>query len=744
MALASPFSTGGGGETFEKLAGACTLAALLAREELPGLDLPITKVRFQQRYARHLLDDIVVEGSSKGVRRTLEIQVRHRARLTASDTKFVELVRVVLSTLRENPAAILNGTRRLGLLLDLATPGWASLHELTRLAWAHADADAFYQAVAVEGHTGQPARDRLRQLVQAKAAADQAAEIERDPELWVLLRGLRVLAWSLEESTGVHRTTAVNQLRRVLPANDRAPELFATLLNLVADLVPLAGGVTRMGLVDKLQSSGQWQLSAGLPAGGPQHASGLTGDDLVRGPLRNLGLDEEVQRAERLLASDPAQAATTFATIAARLREDRFDAHADLLAGRQADALLAAGSTLDAAKFCLEMATRDVEQGFGSSAFLARLEPIAVGLPAAEQAQIETLKAMAAWHQDPSEALNVLRRAMDALTEADHAAAPRVALFLAELAAVTDHTDVLVELRADLLAMADTAEATLKHPDGEALGIRLRLCVAEADGDFATLWRRASTARDLEPAQAALVMARYGRWLAGKADPEPAEEAYWRAVDHATTTKLWGEAAEALRSVATLHMRFPFPRSDFAEPLLRARTVAREGEARYLPRRYDPKAAALHAWHKGSMPAAHQDLFRYLRAARVCGHLAAELDARQLLGDLYVATATPDTAVTQTGAAVGHYIAAGEAKKAKEQAAEAAQPGVWFDIAWALESPVPGSGRLRSPWSPPRQTSCRMRSSSRHSARCWPRPPACRRARSARRCTWRRSARWPP
>lgn len=65
MTLASPFSTGGGGETFEKLAGACTLAALLAREELPGLDLTVTKVRFQQRYAGHLVDDIVVEGRAE-------------------------------------------------------------------------------------------------------------------------------------------------------------------------------------------------------------------------------------------------------------------------------------------------------------------------------------------------------------------------------------------------------------------------------------------------------------------------------------------------------------------------------------------------------------------------------------------------------------------------------------------------------------------------------------------------------
>jgi len=138
-----------------------------------------------------------------------------------------------------------------------------------------------------------------------------------------------------------------------------------------------------------------------------------------------------------------------------------------------------------------------------------------------------------------------------------------------------------------------------------------------------------------------------------------------------------------------LHMRFAFQQSDFIEPLLRARTVAREGEARYLPRRYDPKAAALEAWHRHNMPSAHQTLSRYLWEARLGGHLAAELDASELLGDLYVATATPDTFVAQIGGAVGHYINAGVAKKAKEQAAEAAELGVALDVTEGLASPVP-------------------------------------------------------
>jgi hypothetical protein len=691
MALASPFSTGGGGEGFEKLAGACALAALLAREEVPGLDLPVTKVRFQQRYAGHLLDDIVIDGASRGVRRTLEIQARHRPRLTASDPKFVELVAVFLRAMRDNRAAMLNDTRRLGLLLELGTPGSESLHRLARLAWANSDPAAFYQAIAAQGHTSEPIRDRLGQLVKAKAVADQASEVAEDPELWMLLRGLRVLSWSLDESTGAHRANAINQLRRVLAGDDpaRAPDLFADLFRLVADLVPLAGGVTRMDLVDKLRSHGQWQLGADPRTAGAGQAAGLTGDDLVRGPLRNLGLDREAQRAERLRASDPAQAAAVFATVAARLRQERFDAHADLFAGRQADALLAAGNVQEAAKLCLELATRDLEQGFGQSAFLGRLPPIASGLPAAEQAQIEALEAVADWHLDPSATLTALRHALDTLTDVGHAAAPRVALFLAELAAVTETPGVILDLRATLLALAEQVEATLAHPDGEALGVRLRLCVAEADGDFAALWRRANTGRDLEPAQAALVMARHGRWLAGKADPEPAEDAYWRAVDHATAAKLWGEAAEALRSLAMLHIRFWFQKSDFAEPLLRARTVAREGEARYLPRRHDPRAAALHAWHRDSMPFAYQALSRYLWEARLCGHLAAELDAHELLGDLRVATATPDGFVGQIGAAVAHYLNAGEAKKAKAQAAEAAEAGVGFYLTSELASPIP-------------------------------------------------------
>lgn len=67
--------------------------------------------------------------------------------------------------------------------MDMGTPGWKSLHELTQLAWAHDDVQEFYRAAAATGHTGKPVRDRLDQLVRAKAMADKTREIEQDPEI---------------------------------------------------------------------------------------------------------------------------------------------------------------------------------------------------------------------------------------------------------------------------------------------------------------------------------------------------------------------------------------------------------------------------------------------------------------------------------------------------------------------------------------------------------------------------------
>ena len=73
---ASPFSTGGGGVTFEHLVGASYLVSLLAMDVPRGLDRGITyRVAFQQRWSGAVLDDIIVTS------RTSDGQEHHLAPL---------------------------------------------------------------------------------------------------------------------------------------------------------------------------------------------------------------------------------------------------------------------------------------------------------------------------------------------------------------------------------------------------------------------------------------------------------------------------------------------------------------------------------------------------------------------------------------------------------------------------------------------------------------------------------------
>ncbi|MGB7000594.1 MAG: hypothetical protein WBE22_01020 [Halobacteriota archaeon] len=66
--LSNPFSTGGGGVTFEQLVGASYLVSLLAGDIPRGLDWGVTKeVSFQHRWSGCLLDDIVITGTIEKV-----------------------------------------------------------------------------------------------------------------------------------------------------------------------------------------------------------------------------------------------------------------------------------------------------------------------------------------------------------------------------------------------------------------------------------------------------------------------------------------------------------------------------------------------------------------------------------------------------------------------------------------------------------------------------------------------------
>jgi hypothetical protein len=77
--ISNPFSTGGGGTTFEQMVGTHYLVSLLASDIPRGLSKGIChKVSFQQRWSDVILDDIVVTSRlSNGSEHKLMLQVKH-------------------------------------------------------------------------------------------------------------------------------------------------------------------------------------------------------------------------------------------------------------------------------------------------------------------------------------------------------------------------------------------------------------------------------------------------------------------------------------------------------------------------------------------------------------------------------------------------------------------------------------------------------------------------------------------
>lgn len=84
--ISNPFSTGGGGTTFEHLVGVYYLVSLLAGDIPRGLEGVCRSVKFQTRWAESILDDVnVISHSALGIQR-LYLQVKHDLTISAADS----------------------------------------------------------------------------------------------------------------------------------------------------------------------------------------------------------------------------------------------------------------------------------------------------------------------------------------------------------------------------------------------------------------------------------------------------------------------------------------------------------------------------------------------------------------------------------------------------------------------------------------------------------------------------------
>ena len=256
--LSNPFSTGGGGVTFEQLVGASYLVSLLVGEIPRGVDWGTIKdVRFQDRWHECLLDDIVVTSTDGDTERKLALQVKHELTFSDSDSnkEFTRVMDDCWKTFNSSLGWEFNQeTDRLGIGIGVYQTK-VDRHLRPLLEWARTSKDSseFLRKVStVSSNEKRKYRDIIRNLLSKSKGSDVT-----DDEIWKFLRCLVVIHFDLENGGSRDSIYCWNHLLDQLKNRDegQAKSLFNTLTSIVAEYARSAGSIDASTLRAKIPSS---------------------------------------------------------------------------------------------------------------------------------------------------------------------------------------------------------------------------------------------------------------------------------------------------------------------------------------------------------------------------------------------------------------------------------------------------------------------------------------------------------
>jgi hypothetical protein len=417
-------------------------------------------------------------------------------------------------------------------------------------------------------------------------------------------------------------------------------------------------------------------------------------DAVMRGPVEATGMAEMLAEADRQRDHRPDEAADAYLRVEHALEQRRFPGHAFLVRQRRAAALRAAGRLDESAALLADSVWLYLDRGDVDEAEIARraFDKLVGAQPSTEEKPSNTsravstqtrllqraLEASVTLVQDPIDRMSSLGEVVDELVAEQHPYAGRVTVLFAETALASEQGD---EILNRALALRDLATHLAQgSEEDKLLSVRLRLCLADIDAHWEQLLD-AARRRRLPNDQVALVLARYARSRAWLADPMGAEDGWREAIERGCLTGLHDDAANWLYAQRDLHIRYGPITESLEEPHHLAQALRAAGGRRQLiDQRRDPRASGLDRLLSNRLPVAADALRRYLRISVVAGWWTAELDAHDLLGDLFARANEP-------ALALHHLIRTGSAKRAKEVAKAAGER--YVDVTEQLKRSAP-------------------------------------------------------
>jgi len=256
--LSNPFSTGGGGVTFEQLVGASYLVSLLVGEIPRGVDGgTIKEVSFQHRWQGCLLDDIVVTSTDGDTERKLALQVKEDLTFSESDSTFTRVMDDCWKTFNSSLGWEFNQeTDRLGIGLGVyQTKVDKHLRHLLEWARTSKDSSEFLEMVSISIFSSDQKRKYLK-IIRNLLSKSKGDEVT-DDEIWKFLRCLVVIHFDLENAGSRDSVYCWNRLLDQLENRDegQAISFFNTLTSIVAENARSAGSIDASTLRVKIPGS---------------------------------------------------------------------------------------------------------------------------------------------------------------------------------------------------------------------------------------------------------------------------------------------------------------------------------------------------------------------------------------------------------------------------------------------------------------------------------------------------------
>ncbi|MGW8597602.1 hypothetical protein ACWGLB_01560 [Streptomyces sp. NPDC055893] len=388
-------------------------------------------------------------------------------------------------------------------------------------------------------------------------------------------------------------------------------------------------------------------------------------DRILVGPLKTSEVRPILRAAEAERASAPDQSARKYGEIASRLEDAGFRGHASVLRSRQLDALREAGLLDEAAELAGRLGAAALHHGDRSEP--RRLARMLDGLTRSD-ASAETEHATAIRRH-----ARLIRAAVDAILHPLGAASDKFADALNEARDDAEtYQPLLVLLFAERqFAMApdrlethrslidssiEQAERQATDDHSEDILMRLRLVRAEYDGAERRSLLSSARQHAVPGRHAALIKSREARRYCLEGRSDEAAEAWREAVRDAIHAGLAEEAADWLYAIRAVNVQYGPLSPEIDDEHRLAQALRTTGASRVLDRVRDPREQAMTALAREKATEAVLSTRSWLTDSAVTGSWAYEIEAAELLGDLYADNG-------EASLAASYYQRAGKSKK---------------------------------------------------------------------------------